>query len=120
MNALQLYALAVPVLAVIVVGALGFALFRRDRAALQALMAGKAQAESKTTNEAAPVAERDSSRSATAAMANLAEAIQGLVAHMRTEQQMIREWADGQGEQNRDIKRLLERLNAREEAGRVR
>jgi hypothetical protein len=46
----------------------------------------------------------------TAAMANLAEAIQGLVTHMRTEQQMIREWADGQGEQNREIKRLLERL----------
>ena len=43
-------------------------------------------------------------------MANLAEAIQGLVAHMRTEQQMIREWADGQGEQNREIKKLLERL----------
>ena len=30
--------------------------------------------------------------------------------HMRTEQQMIREWADGQGEQNREIKRLLERI----------
>jgi hypothetical protein len=49
-------------------------------------------------------------RNTAAAMANLAEAIQGLVAHMRTEQQMIREWADGQGEQNREIKRLLERL----------
>src|SRR6266550_3303246 len=49
-------------------------------------------------------------RGTTAAMANLAEAIQGLVAHMRTEQQMIREWADGQGEQNREIKRLLEHL----------
>jgi len=49
-------------------------------------------------------------RNTTTAMANLAEAIQGLVAHMRTEQQMIREWADGQGEQNRDIKKLLERL----------
>ena len=49
-------------------------------------------------------------RGTTVAMANLAEAIQGLVAHMRTEQQMIREWADGQGEQNREIKRLLERL----------
>jgi hypothetical protein len=49
-------------------------------------------------------------RNTTTAMANLAEAIQGLVAHMRTEQQMIREWADGQGEQNREIKRLLERL----------
>jgi len=56
------------------------------------------------------VEEGSGSRSTTAAMANLAEAIQGLVAHMRTEQQMIREWADGQGEQNREIKRLLERI----------
>jgi hypothetical protein len=49
-------------------------------------------------------------RVSTAAMANLAEAIQGLVAHMRKEQEMIREWADGQGEQNREIRKLLERL----------
>ena len=56
------------------------------------------------------VEEGGSGRNNTTAMANLAEAIQGLVAHMRTEQQMIREWADGQGEQNREIKRLLERL----------
>ena len=54
--------------------------------------------------------EGGSNRGATSAMANLAEAIQGLVTHMRTEQQMIREWADGQGEQNREIKRLLERI----------
>jgi hypothetical protein len=54
--------------------------------------------------------EGGSNRGTTAAMANLAEAIQGLVAHMRTEQQMIREWADGQGEQNKEIKRLLERI----------
>jgi hypothetical protein len=54
--------------------------------------------------------EGGASRGTTAAMANLAEAIQGLVAHMRTEQQMIREWADGQGEQNREIKKLLEKL----------
>jgi len=56
------------------------------------------------------VEEGGANRNATAAMANLAEAIQGLVAHMRTEQQMIREWADGQGEQSKEIKRLLERL----------
>jgi hypothetical protein len=56
------------------------------------------------------VEEGGGGRSTTAAMANLAEAIQGLVAHMRTEQQMIREWADGQGEQNREIKKLLERI----------
>jgi hypothetical protein len=54
--------------------------------------------------------EEGGGRGTTAAMANLAEAIQGLVAHMRTEQQMIREWADGQGEQNREIKKLLERI----------
>ena len=54
-------------------------------------------------------------RGTTTAMANLAEAIQGLVTHMRTEQQMIREWADGQGEQNREIKRLLERLTRQPE-----
>ncbi len=46
-------------------------------------------------------------RATTAAMANLADAIQNLVAHMRNEQQMIREWADAQGEQNREIKELL-------------
>jgi len=56
------------------------------------------------------IEEGGSNRGTTTAMANLAEAIQGLVTHMRTEQQMIREWADGQGEQNREIKRLLERI----------
>lgn len=56
------------------------------------------------------VEEMGSNRASTSAMANLADAIQGLVQHMRTEQQMIREWADGQGEQNREIKKLLERL----------
>src|ERR1044072_8631750 len=46
----------------------------------------------------------------TSAMASLAEAIQGLVSHMRTEQQLVREWADEQGEQNREIKKLLQYL----------
>jgi hypothetical protein len=54
--------------------------------------------------------ESGSSRGATTAMANLAEAIQGLVHHMRTEQQMIRDWVDSQAEQHRDIRRLLEIL----------
>jgi hypothetical protein len=56
------------------------------------------------------VAEGGSSRAATTAMANLAEAIQGLVHHMRTEQQMIRDWVDSQAEQHREIRRLLEIL----------
>ncbi len=49
-------------------------------------------------------------RPATTAMANLAEAIQGLVHHMRAEQQMIRDWVDAQAEQHREIRRLLEIL----------
>jgi hypothetical protein len=56
------------------------------------------------------VVEGSSGRSSTTAMANLAEAIQGLVHHMRTEQQMIRDWVDSQAEQHRDIRRLLEIL----------
>jgi hypothetical protein len=56
-------------------------------------------------------------KASTTAMANLAEAIQGLVHHMRTEQQMIRDWADAQAEQHREIRRLLEVL-AREHTSR--
>jgi len=56
------------------------------------------------------IADSGSSKAATAAMANLAEAIQGLVKHMRTEQQMIRDWVDSQAEQQREIKQVLERL----------
>ena len=54
------------------------------------------------------VNETGGSKAATSAMSNLAEAIQGLVHHMRNEQQMIRDWVDGQAEQQREIKRLLE------------
>jgi len=50
-------------------------------------------------------------KASTTAMANLAEAIQGLVHHMRTEQQMIRDWVDAQGEQHREIRRLLETMS---------
>ena len=57
------------------------------------------------------IADTGSSRQATTAMANLAEAIQGLVKHMRTEQQMIRDWVDSQAETQREIQRLLERLS---------
>jgi len=49
-----------------------------------------------------------SGKAASVAMANLAEAIQGLVHHMRTEQQLIRDWVDSQAEQQREIKKLLE------------
>jgi hypothetical protein len=56
------------------------------------------------------VAETGGNKAATAAMANLAEAIQGLVHHMRSEQQMIRDWADAQAEQNQEVRRILEVL----------
>lgn len=56
------------------------------------------------------VAESSPSKGATGAMANLAEAIQGLVHHMRSEQQLIREWVDAQAVQHREIRRLLEIL----------
>jgi hypothetical protein len=57
------------------------------------------------------IAEGGSNKAATGAMANLAEAIQGLVHHMRSEQQLIREWVDGQAVQHREIRRLLELLS---------
>jgi hypothetical protein len=50
------------------------------------------------------------SRAATSALANLAEGIHGLVQHMRNEQQLIRDWVEGQADQQRELKKLLERL----------
>jgi len=56
------------------------------------------------------VIDAGSNKAATNAMANLAEAIQGLVHHMRSEQQLIRDWVDSQSEQHREVRRLLEML----------
>jgi hypothetical protein len=56
------------------------------------------------------IVEGGSNKAATGAMANLAEAIQGLVHHMRSEQQLIRDWVDAQAVQHREIRRLLEIL----------
>jgi hypothetical protein len=66
------------------------------------------------------VVETGSNRAATAAMANLAEAIHGLVSHMRTEQQMIRDWADSQAAQARETNRLLELIAGEEQRKSVR
>jgi hypothetical protein len=57
------------------------------------------------------VSEAGAGKATTAAMANLAEAIQGLVQHMRAEQQMIRDWADAQAKLNSDIRRFMEILS---------
>ena len=45
---------------------------------------------------------------ATTAMANLAEGIQGLVQHMRSEQQVVRGWVEEQAQQQKELKELLE------------
>ena len=62
----------------------------------------------------AAVAEVGSSKTATAAMANLAEAVQSLVQEMRLEQETIRQWVDTQADQQDEIKRLL-KIIARED-----
>ncbi len=55
-------------------------------------------------------------RAATAAMADLAEGIQGLVQHMRSEQKMIREWVEAQADRQNEIRDLLARLADKEKA----
>ena len=59
----------------------------------------------------AAVAEGTGGRAATQAMANLAEGIQGLVQHMRAEQQMIRDWVEAQAAREKELKQVLERLS---------
>lgn len=56
------------------------------------------------------IAEGGSGHAATQAMGNLAEAIEGLVHHMRGEQQMMRDWAEAQAGQHAEIRRVLELL----------
>jgi hypothetical protein len=56
------------------------------------------------------MADSGSGSRGTVAIVNLAESLQGLIHHMRSEQQMIRDWVDSQAEQNRDIRKLLEIL----------
>ena len=54
-------------------------------------------------------------RAATQALANLAEGIQGLVQHMRSEQQMIRSWVEQQAAQSKELKKTLDRLASEKE-----
>lgn len=50
------------------------------------------------------------SASANLAIANLADGVQKLVQHMRSEQQMIRDWVEAQAQRNKDIQEILEHL----------
>ena len=49
-------------------------------------------------------------KAATAAMANLAEGIQSLVQHMRSEQQIVRDWMEVQSEQQQTLNSTLQKL----------
>jgi hypothetical protein len=57
------------------------------------------------------LADAPQNRSSATAMASLAEGIQGLVAHMRSEQQMIRTWVEEQAREQRELRRVLDRLS---------
>ena len=57
--------------------------------------------------------EGGSSQRTTAAMASLAEGIQGLVKNMRGEQQMLRDWIEAQQEEAKAMRRTLDKLSSR-------
>jgi len=58
----------------------------------------------------AAVADQSQARATALAIANLAEGIQGLVLHMRSEQQMLRDWVEAQAEHSQKTQTLLQRL----------
>jgi len=66
--------------------------------------------ETATSAAPAPTVDATDQRRSAQAMASLAEGLQGLIGHMRHEQQMIRTWVDAQTTQQEDIKQLLRRL----------
>lgn len=51
-------------------------------------------------------------RSTMVAVANLADGVQALVQHMRSEQQMLRNWVEAEAEQKRELKSVLQSLAA--------
>jgi len=59
---------------------------------------------------AAPDPNTGGTQRATSAMANLAEGIQGLIQHMRSEQQVVRGWVESQSQQQKEVNALLETI----------
>ena len=57
------------------------------------------------------VLEQSNAPRTSAAMASLAESIQGLVQHMRGEQQLLRDFVEAQAGEQREMRRALDRLN---------
>jgi hypothetical protein len=64
------------------------------------------------------VVEDTGTQRATGAMVKLAESLQALVQHMRSEQQLLRDWVEAQADQQNEIRGLLQRL-ARKEGERI-
>jgi hypothetical protein len=60
----------------------------------------------------AAAGDQSHARATSIAIANLADGIQNLVHHMRSEQQMIRDWVEAQAAQNQEIKGLLKRFSS--------
>ncbi|MBB6308056.1 flagellar motor protein MotA [Xanthobacter tagetidis] len=52
------------------------------------------------------------SQRVTTAMAQLAESLQGLVTHMRSEQALLKQMIEAQGSQQEEVRRLVERIDA--------
>ncbi|MEN3794336.1 MotA/TolQ/ExbB proton channel family protein [Fulvimarina sp. MAC3] len=57
------------------------------------------------------VQDQSNSPKTSAAMANLAESIQGLVQHMRSEQQIMRDFVEKQADEQRELRLVLDRLS---------
>jgi hypothetical protein len=58
----------------------------------------------------AATGDQSHARANSIAIANLADGIQSLVQHMRSEQQMIRDWVESQADQGKELKAILKRL----------
>ncbi|MBP0615353.1 MotA/TolQ/ExbB proton channel family protein [Jiella mangrovi] len=56
------------------------------------------------------ITEQSANPRTSAAMANLAESIQGLVQHMRSEQQLLRDFVESQADEQREMRLVLEKL----------
>lgn len=57
------------------------------------------------------VGESGGGKASATAIANLAEGIQALIQHMRTEQQLLRNWVEYHADQQQEVKRLLQKLS---------
>jgi hypothetical protein len=83
---------------------------------LEDFLAGHVEtAPAEAVEPARAAAEAPDAKRTAAAITHLAEGIQGLVGHMREEQQQIREWVERQAAVQEDMRRLLRRLSEQRE-----